>query len=220
MINSSADAGIPLLTEILVSPPVDLALVGTGVEAATDADSDAIDSSAAALSVPSRSLGDLPAAEQVDISAIALLVTPAATLPASVAPATHTDLQEFNVDFDIPELHFPASASSSTSITPATYTPVTFATPVAPSTSIPSHTVSADEWEQLEADITERISRQVLSRIDFVLEQRVRDSLADVLQTAVEGLAQEIKRGLHSTLEDVIARAVAQEIARLQTSKS
>jgi hypothetical protein len=77
-----------------------------------------------------------------------------------------------------------------------------------------------EKWRQLEIDVREEISQQVLSRIDLVLEQRVRDSLADVLQTAVEGLANEIKQGLHATLEEVIARAVAQEISRLKTTKN
>lgn len=79
---------------------------------------------------------------------------------------------------------------------------------------------SEKEWSHLETEVRERIARQVLGRIDFVLEQRVRDSLADVLQTAVEGLANEIRQGLHATLEDVIARAVAQEITRLKTTKN
>jgi catalase len=76
-----------------------------------------------------------------------------------------------------------------------------------------------EEWRRLETEVRERIAHQVLGRIDFVLEQRVRDSLADVLQTAVEGLAHEIKQGLQATLEEVIARAVAQEITRLKTTK-
>lgn len=77
-----------------------------------------------------------------------------------------------------------------------------------------------EEWHRLETEIRERIARQVLGRIDFVLEQRVRDSLADVLQTAVGSLADEIKQGLQNTLEDVIGRAVAQEITRLKTTKN
>jgi hypothetical protein len=40
------------------------------------------------------------------------------------------------------------------------------------------------------------------------------------LQTAVEGLANEIKQGLQVTLEEVIARAVAQEITRLKSTKN
>lgn len=76
-----------------------------------------------------------------------------------------------------------------------------------------------EEWGRLERKVRERILRQVLGRIDFVLEQRVRDSLADVLQMAVENIAIEIKRGLHQTLSEVISRAVTQEIARLQAQK-
>ncbi|MGZ3158688.1 MAG: hypothetical protein ACXU7D_08745 [Burkholderiaceae bacterium] len=79
---------------------------------------------------------------------------------------------------------------------------------------------SEEEWHRLETEVRERIARQVLGRIDFVLEQRVRDSLADVLQIAVEGLANEIKQGLQVTLEEVITRAVSQEIARLKTTKN
>ena len=79
--------------------------------------------------------------------------------------------------------------------------------------------LGSDAWQQLEIDVTERIARQVLQRIDFVLEQRVRDSLADVLQVAVEGLATEIRAGLHQTLQEVIARAVTQELSHLQNQK-
>lgn len=75
-----------------------------------------------------------------------------------------------------------------------------------------------ERWEQLERDVRERVLRQVLDRIDFVLEQRVRDSLADVLQTAVESLANEIKGGLHHAIKDVVTRAVTQEITKLQST--
>lgn len=76
-----------------------------------------------------------------------------------------------------------------------------------------------EKWNRLEREIRERILHQVLERIDFVLEERVRDSLADVLQTAVERLASEIKSGLHATMNEVVTRAVAQEISRLQATK-
>jgi len=78
--------------------------------------------------------------------------------------------------------------------------------------------LSNDEWDMLERNISERVLRQVLGRIDFVLEHRVRDSLADALQLAVEAVSIEIKRGLHQTLEDVISRAVSQEITKLQST--
>jgi hypothetical protein len=76
-----------------------------------------------------------------------------------------------------------------------------------------------EKWNRLEREIRERILHQVLERIDFVLEERVRDSLADVLQTAVERLASEIKSGLHATMNEVVTRAVAHEISRLQATK-
>jgi hypothetical protein len=76
-----------------------------------------------------------------------------------------------------------------------------------------------EDWEQLQQKLSERILRQLQGRVDFVLEQRIRDSLADVLQLAMIGLTNEIKTGLQHTLQDVISRAVAQEITRLQTGK-
>ncbi|MCU6432786.1 hypothetical protein LPB67_03215 [Undibacterium sp. Jales W-56] len=79
--------------------------------------------------------------------------------------------------------------------------------------------ISEDEWQKLEQTLRENVLRQVLARVDFVLEHRVRDSLADVLQTAVEGLALEIRGGLHKTIEEVITRAVTQEIAKAKISK-
>lgn len=74
------------------------------------------------------------------------------------------------------------------------------------------------QWDRLEREVRERVLHQVLERIDFMLEQRVRDSLADVLQTAVENLASDIRNGLHHSIRDVVTRAVAQEITKLQNA--
>lgn len=83
----------------------------------------------------------------------------------------------------------------------------------------PAAALSDGQWQALERKISERVLRQLQTRIDFVLEHRIRDGLADALQLAVEGVAADIKRGLHQTLEDVIGRALAQEIAKLQSSQ-
>jgi hypothetical protein len=72
-----------------------------------------------------------------------------------------------------------------------------------------------EEWTRLEQKISERVLAQLLDRIDTVLEQRIRDSLASSVQQAV----QEIRQGLELTLEDVISDAVAQEIDNFQFSK-
>jgi hypothetical protein len=76
-----------------------------------------------------------------------------------------------------------------------------------------------ENWDRLEREIRGRVLYHVLQRVDVVLEDRVRDSLADVLQTAVETLASEIRSGLHQTIKEVVTRAVSQEIANLQVLK-
>lgn len=81
---------------------------------------------------------------------------------------------------------------------------------------MPPPAASDDQWQALERKISERVLRQLQNRIDSVLEHRIRDSLADALQLAVDDMAANIRRGLHQTLEDVIARVVTQEIAHLQ----
>ena len=205
--NSSLDTGIPLLTEIVISPrvvPVD--------ESARDAASAAV---VPAVAMPIRSTGY--AIPRVPVTSAA---------PATLTRSEKSERSEIP---EIPKLPFPTPTPPSTSTAPELR--VDSPAP-ASSLSLPAdaasdaallfesrYAASAQDWEQLEINISERISRQVLSRIDVVLEQRVRDSLADVLQLSVEGLAMDIKRGLHQTLEDVISLAVAQEIARLQTSK-
>jgi hypothetical protein len=81
------------------------------------------------------------------------------------------------------------------------------------------HEWSKEEWSRLERTIRERILRQILERIDALLEHRIRESMTSVLHTAITGLAGEIKSSLHHSIEDVVTRAVSQEITRLQTTK-
>jgi len=73
-------------------------------------------------------------------------------------------------------------------------------------------------WTLLEQQIRDSVLRQLMERIDFVMEQRVRDSLADVLQTAIDHLACEIKSGLEVSIREVVTRAVTQEITKLRSA--
>ena len=91
---------------------------------------------------------------------------------------------------------------------------------LAPHTEEQAPAISAEALEQLEKTLRENVLRQLMGRVDFVLEHRVRDSLADVLQTAVDGLTQEIRAGLSNSLEDVIKRAISQEMAKIQAQNS
>jgi hypothetical protein len=78
---------------------------------------------------------------------------------------------------------------------------------------------TAQEWEQLERRLCERILQQLQGRADFVLEQRLRDNMAEVLQRSVSSLTEQIREGLQETIEKIVVRAVSQELAHLQTLK-
>lgn len=75
------------------------------------------------------------------------------------------------------------------------------------------------DWEKIAHELQGKILEQLQNRIDSVIEQRVRESVAEVLQIAVQGVAEQIKIGLHSTLNEVISSVVAAEIANLQKTK-
>ena len=77
----------------------------------------------------------------------------------------------------------------------------------------------SDDWLLLEQTVRENVLKQVLSRIDFVLEHRVSDSLADVLQNAVDQLADDIRAGLKQSIEEVVTRAVNQELAKIKGTR-
>ena len=79
---------------------------------------------------------------------------------------------------------------------------------------------SEPEWTLLERRLTERILQQLQGRVDFVLEQRLRDSMEDVLKHAIAGLTNEIRTGLQDTIERIVVRAVAQELTHLQAQKT
>ncbi|TXI89558.1 MAG: hypothetical protein E6Q34_10465 [Burkholderiaceae bacterium] len=79
--------------------------------------------------------------------------------------------------------------------------------------------LDSDEWLLMEQTVRENVLKQVLTRIDFVLEHRVSDSLADVLQKAVDQLADDIRAGLKQSIEEVVTRAVNQEIAKLKSPR-
>lgn len=80
-------------------------------------------------------------------------------------------------------------------------------------------TWSDQEWSLLERHLSQRILQQLQGRVDFVLEQRLRDSMEDVLKHAVAGLTSEIRAGLQDTIERIVVRAVAQELTHLQALK-
>lgn len=75
------------------------------------------------------------------------------------------------------------------------------------------------EWAVMEHRLSVRIMHQLQSRVDFVLEQRVKDCMAEVLSHALHDLTNEIRIGLHDTIEKIVSRAVTQELTHLQAQK-
>jgi hypothetical protein len=73
--------------------------------------------------------------------------------------------------------------------------------------------------ERLENEVTQAVLEKLLGQLDQVLEARIRDQLADVLQTAVDGLACQLRAGLKQALDESIALAVAAELAATRNAK-
>ena len=76
-----------------------------------------------------------------------------------------------------------------------------------------------EEWDNIERTINDRVLLQLQGRIDFMLEHRLKESLDEAMQKVAEGLVADIQQGLEGALRDVIAHAVAQEIARMQATE-
>lgn len=76
---------------------------------------------------------------------------------------------------------------------------------------------SGEQWSVMERRVTNRILQQLQGRVDFVLEQRLREGIHEAVERVLGGLADELRLGLQDTLGEVVSRAVSQEIAHLQT---
>ncbi|MBC3879421.1 hypothetical protein H8K38_16545 [Undibacterium sp. FT79W] len=127
-----------------------------------------------------------------------------------ILPVTET------VDQALTEAGTVTAATTSSSPLPIPLPTTAVVQPDAEATNV---SVPEEHWQTLEQSLKEDVLKHVLARVDFVLEHRVRDNLADVLQTAVEGLAKEIRAGLKNSLEELVTRAVTQEINKVKNSK-
>lgn len=99
--------------------------------------------------------------------------------------------------------------------------PAPASAPAAPAVveAAPPAGILGTDWQQFEREISERILQQLQARVDFVLEQRIRDSIEGVLDAALRELTGQLRDGLHDTLGQIVSRAVQQEITHLQAQK-
>ena len=69
-----------------------------------------------------------------------------------------------------------------------------------------------------EARIAEQVLVRLQPQIDVLFEHRMRDVLAPAINRLTTALADEARKQLASTLRDIVARAVAEEVARHRSS--
>lgn len=70
-------------------------------------------------------------------------------------------------------------------------------------------------WPPIEEDqIVQRVFGDLQRQVDLMLETRIKETLSPALTRATDQLVREVRTELASTLRDVVARAVAQELAR------
>lgn len=65
-----------------------------------------------------------------------------------------------------------------------------------------------------EDDLVERVLGDLQRQVELMLEYRMREVLAPALARATEALVRDARVELASTLRDMVARAVAQELSR------
>ncbi|MFO1220856.1 MAG: hypothetical protein U1E89_21015 [Burkholderiaceae bacterium] len=65
-----------------------------------------------------------------------------------------------------------------------------------------------------EARIAEQVMVRLQPQIDVLFEHRMRDALAPAINRLTTALADVVRRQLASTVREIVARAVAEEVAR------
>lgn len=67
-----------------------------------------------------------------------------------------------------------------------------------------------------EAQLAHRVLSDVQRQIDSMLEFRLKEAMAPLLARHTDAIARDLRDELNRTLKDVVARSVAQELAKLR----
>ena len=78
-------------------------------------------------------------------------------------------------------------------------------------------TPAADAASITEEQLTQRILNDLQRQMDLMLDYRLREILTPLLTRAADSIVRDARSELASTLRDVVARAVAQELTRHRT---
>jgi hypothetical protein len=100
-----------------------------------------------------------------------------------------------------------------------TVAPVVQAEPAAPALAAVAVPAIAPATEtsmpaNLDDQLVERVWADLQRQVDLMLEYRLRETLAPILSRATDAVIREARQQLASTLRDVVAKAVAQELSR------
>ncbi|RCS56460.1 hypothetical protein [Parvibium lacunae] len=80
--------------------------------------------------------------------------------------------------------------------------------------------LSAIDRQALETEVRENVLRSLQSRVDAVLDMRLQETMTEILAHYAQVLQADLKTLVRATLQDVIARAVSQELSRVLAQKS
>ena len=84
------------------------------------------------------------------------------------------------------------------------------------SQALPSSPPEAPLPAVTEAQLTHRVLSDVQRQIDGMLEFRLKEAMAPLLARHTEAIVRDLRDELNQTLRDVVARSVAQELAKLR----
>jgi len=183
-------AQVPTLTEVieLLSPaPVRDA----GLGAASRPDAPAAGSAAAAPIITGGLPASQPAQAWVPMTTVVVPSLESAPKPAPVTVAELPVLQDAVASIALPVAQAAAAPA-----------PVAAVEPLAPEVS--------------EAQLAQRVFSDVQRQIDGMLDFRLREAIGPVLARHSEALIRDLREELNRTMRDVVARSVAQEMAKLR----
>ena len=90
--------------------------------------------------------------------------------------------------------------------------------PKPPAGSAPPHVEAAapanGPAQPSEGELVDRVLANLHRQVDLALEVKLREALAPVLARATDAIVREARRELTTTLRELVARAIAQELAR------
>jgi len=71
-------------------------------------------------------------------------------------------------------------------------------------------------WDELEKRLTERIRKQVMERLNVVLDDNISQHVSSVLEQMAALLAEEIKYDMQNTLDVIVTHTISAELQRLR----